>query len=218
MRFRIDLKIFLFFILFYFTKQIQTYSLMMIFAIIHELGHLITGVILGMKPEKIELIPYGLTVSFKLKPEDYNLKVKKANKLECKKIVVAFAGPLTNILIIVISILFNKDFITNLIILYTNILLIVFNLLPLYPLDGGRILKGLLHIFLGNKKAQKYINIISKITLSIVTILASFSILFLKNFAIFIIIIYLWIIFLKEEKRYVISNKIYDALNYKDTY
>lgn len=42
MRFRIDLKIFGFLILFYFTKQIEIYSLMMLFCFLHELGHLIS--------------------------------------------------------------------------------------------------------------------------------------------------------------------------------
>ena len=41
MRFRIDLKIFAFFILFYFTRQIEIYSMIMLFCIIHELGHLL---------------------------------------------------------------------------------------------------------------------------------------------------------------------------------
>ena len=43
MKFKIDLKIFLFAILFYFTKQIQIYAILKIFALIHELGHLIAG-------------------------------------------------------------------------------------------------------------------------------------------------------------------------------
>lgn len=47
MRFRIDLKIFLFLILFYFTKQIETYVIIIVFAIIHELGHLMAGLIMG---------------------------------------------------------------------------------------------------------------------------------------------------------------------------
>ena len=46
MRFRIDLKIFIFLVLFYFTKQIELYGYMMFFAFIHELGHLITGLLL----------------------------------------------------------------------------------------------------------------------------------------------------------------------------
>ncbi len=42
MRFRIDLKIFAFLILFYLTKQIKIYSMMMVFCIIHECGHLVS--------------------------------------------------------------------------------------------------------------------------------------------------------------------------------
>lgn len=46
MRFRIDLKIFLFIILFYLTKQIETYAMVMFFAILHELGHLLARIII----------------------------------------------------------------------------------------------------------------------------------------------------------------------------
>lgn len=42
MRFRIDLKIFVFLVLFYFTRQIEIYSMIMLFCLIHELGHLIS--------------------------------------------------------------------------------------------------------------------------------------------------------------------------------
>lgn len=52
MRFRIDLKIFIFLIIFYFTKQIEIYAMIMLFALIHELGHLLAGILMGMKPRK----------------------------------------------------------------------------------------------------------------------------------------------------------------------
>ena len=55
MSFKIDLKIFFFLIVFYFTKQISIYSYMMIFAIIHEFAHCFAGLIVGMKPENIIL-------------------------------------------------------------------------------------------------------------------------------------------------------------------
>lgn len=58
MRFRMDLKIFFFLALFYLTKQIEIYAMVMFFAIIHELGHLVAGLLLGMKPEKLEIMPY----------------------------------------------------------------------------------------------------------------------------------------------------------------
>ena len=137
MRFRIDLKIFLFLILFYFTKQIETYVIIIVFAIIHELGHLMAGLIMGMKPEKIELMPYGISISFKLKPKDYNKKILKANLLEIKKILVAIAGPFTNLLIIIFATHLKIELFSNLIIIYANLLLILFNLVPIYPLDGN---------------------------------------------------------------------------------
>lgn len=89
MRFRIDLKIFIFLILFYFTKQIEFYACIMFFALIHELGHLTAGMLLGMKPEKIELMPFGVSIAFKINPKEYNQKVKMGNALEIKKIIVA---------------------------------------------------------------------------------------------------------------------------------
>ena len=82
MKFKIDLKIFLFLILFYFTKQVETYVVIMVFAIIHELGHLVAGLALGMVPESIKLMPYGLSISFKLIPKDYNKKIRTGNLLE----------------------------------------------------------------------------------------------------------------------------------------
>ena len=67
---KIDLKIFIFFVLFYLTKQIKLYATIMVLCIIHELGHVIMGLIMGLKIEKIEIMPLGLSVSFKLKVDD----------------------------------------------------------------------------------------------------------------------------------------------------
>ncbi len=52
MRFRIDLKIFLFIILFYCTKQIEVYAMIMFFAILHEIGHLIARFIIRNEARK----------------------------------------------------------------------------------------------------------------------------------------------------------------------
>ena len=173
MKFKIDLKIFVFIILFYFTKQIQIYALIMIFALIHELGHLLAGILSGMKPEKMEIKPYGVSISFKLFPKDYNKKIKKGNRLELKKIFVALAGPVTNILIILIAKTIPIEETTKNTIIYSNILLATFNLFPIYPLDGGRVIKSILHISYGKQKAEKYINNISFIFLMILTLISS---------------------------------------------
>ena len=215
MRFRIDLKIFIFLIIFYFTKQIEIYAMIMLFALIHELGHLLAGLLMGMKPEKIELMPFGVSISFKIKVEEYNKKIKKGNILEIKKILVALAGPLTNFIIIVIASNINIDLFKALIIIYTNFLIMIFNLLPIYPLDGGRILKGILHINFGIQKSEFYTNIISKITVTIITILSSVLILYIHNIAITLIDMYLWYLIIKEDIIYKKREKILENINKK---
>lgn len=212
MRFRIDLKIFIFIILFWLTKQIEIYAYIMIFAFIHELGHLITGIIVGMKPEKIEIMPFGVSISFKINPKEYNMKIKKANKLEIKKIIVALAGPLTNFLIIFITGNLKIDILKSLIIIYTNFLIMIFNLLPIYPLDGGRVLNGILYIIFGKRKAEKYTNIISKIAVAAITIISSIAVLYIHNIAIILIDIYLWYLIIKEDTKYNKRQEIYKKL------
>lgn len=212
MRFRIDLKIFIFIILFWITKQIEVYAYVMIFAFIHELGHLVTGLIVGMKPEKIEIMPFGVSISFKINPKEYNIKIKKANKLEIKKIIVALAGPLTNFLIILIAGNLKIDIFKSLIIIYTNFLIMIFNLLPIYPLDGGRVLNGILYIIFGKRKAEKYTNIISKIAVATITIISSIAVLYIRNIAIILIDIYLWYLIIKEDTKYNKRQEIYKKL------
>lgn len=213
MRFKIDLKIFLFLILYYFTNQIESYVMIIIFAIIHEMGHLVAGLLMGMKPEKIELRPYGLSISFFLTPKDYNKKFKNANLLEVKKIIVAIAGPLTNLVIIFIALNTKLDIFSDLMIIYANILLLIFNLLPIYPLDGGRILKGVLHIFFGKRRSEKYINSISFFTLLIVTFLASLGVFYTENISIFLITICIWGFYLKQDRLYKNKMKIYNLID-----
>lgn len=208
---KIDLKIFIFFVLFYLTKQIKLYATIMILCVIHELGHVVMGIIMGLKIEKIEIMPLGLSVSFKLKIDDYNKKIKKGNILQLKKIAIAMAGPLTNLimLLIVLNTNINLKIVSNEILAYANILIIFFNLLPIYPLDGGRILKEMIHIFEGSIKSKIYIRKISKLVIIFITMIGSIGVMYLKNVAIFFIIVYLWIVVVRENRK----NLTYDVLN-----
>lgn len=215
MRFKIDLKIFIFILLFFLTKQIELYAIMMIFAFIHELGHLLAGILLGMKPKKLEIKPYGVSISFKLTPKDYNKKIGKGNLLEVKKIVVACAGPVTNLLCVLIFLNLNFNVFENMIIVYSNLLLLFFNLLPIYPLDGGRILKNLLHIWIGKKEAEKCINMISFAVTAVLTVIASIAIYYFQNIAIFIIVVLLWVLVVREDLVYQKRLKIYRLMENK---
>ena len=214
MRLRIDLKIFIFAILFYITKQIEIYAMLMLFAILHECGHLLAGLIIGFKPEKISIMPIGLTVSFKIPIDDYNKKIEKANILSIKKIIIAFAGPLINLIIAILFTFFDFSFteIQRINIVYANIIICIFNLLPIYPLDGGRILKQFIKIKRGVIDSLKYTHIIQNTLIIFLTFVSSIAIYYFKNISILLIIIYLWILVINENKKYSIKNKIYNCI------
>lgn len=210
----INLKIFLFAILFYFTRQIQLYAILMSFALIHEMGHLICGLVMGLKPKSLKIMPFGVCVEFNVMCKDYNKKIKNANILTIKQMIIAMAGPFTNFLIAGICVLLKKYISISLYqqIIYSNLLIAFFNLLPIYPLDGARILKSIIHIIKGNKKSANYINMISNITIIILTMLASIAIYYYKNIAILFIIIYLWSITIIENRKYNIKKRIYKII------
>ena len=189
MKIRIDLKIIIFLILFYFTNQISIYLTIMFFSLLHELGHIIIAMILKMKPSKLEIMVFGISVSFKT----------EINLSEYKNILIACGGPIVSFILVLVYTYLDPIFITKQNAIYSNILILLFNLLPLYPLDGGRIVKGILHIKLGKAKSEIIISKTSEITMIILTIISSISVYCLKNLAIFFGCIFLWFITLQEK-------------------
>ena len=109
MKIKLNLNIFLFFILFVLTKQIDIYALVMIFGLIHEMAHLICGIFLGFKPDTLRIMPLGFSIKFKPKIEDYNKKVLKSNTIAIKKIIIALAGPVINLLIFILALTFDTN-------------------------------------------------------------------------------------------------------------
>ena len=210
MKIRIDLKIFIFLIIFYFTHQIKIYIIIMFFSFLHELGHIIVGIILKMKIEKIEMLPCGFSSSFQANLKDYEYKIKNANLLTLKKIIIALAGPILSLTLVIIFTYVNIPYITKQDAIYSNLLISIFNLIPLYPLDGGRIIKGILHIEFGKDKSESLTNSVSKTTIIVLTIVSSIAVYCLKNVAIFLICVFLWSIILKEK-----NGKILDILRRK---
>ena len=87
-------------------------------------------------------------------------------------------------------------------IIYANTVIGIFNLLPIYPMDGGRIFNEILHITVCLNKSYTYTHNITKVTIILLTVVASIAILYLQNIAIVFILGYLWSLVLKENIRY----------------
>lgn len=113
---------------------------------LHELGHILAAIFLRLKIEKLTVYPFG--IAMEVCNIDY---IPSYNEL-----LVAMGGPLMYFVISTLFLmLFNYDIISlamyNYIVnINRNILL--FNLLPIYPLDGGRITKAFIHVFITYKR------------------------------------------------------------------
>jgi Zn-dependent protease len=86
---------------------------------------------------------------------------------------IALAGPISNLILSVIAVLigsfYDFEFLSQLFVI--NILLFMFNILPIYPMDGGRILRDILFMKMSSRKlAKKISSIVSLIFSSLLLI------------------------------------------------
>lgn len=197
MKAKVDLKIFFIILLYILTQKVEIFTITFIFIILHEIGHIVSGILLGLKINKLELNIAGISLEFK----NYG-KERKLNN-----IIIDLAGPIINLLSAVIGVFIQSE-----IIIYINAMLFIINMLPIYPLDGGRILKNILLYKNTYKQTIKTMETISKYTLIILSIFASILILSFKNISIFILIIYLWGIYIKERHKNQLIKRAYQTI------
>lgn len=153
--------------------------------VLHELGHALAAKKYNIKTKDITLLPIGGVARLESMPEK-----------PMQELVVALAGPLVNILIMLILLPFvlnsgqpqmediaftdSGNFIFKLIIV--NLWLALFNLIPAFPMDGGRVLRALLSFRLSRIQATNIAALIGQF-LAIGFVIVG---LFLNPFLIFI--------------------------------
>jgi Zn-dependent protease/predicted transcriptional regulator len=126
--------------------------------VLHEYGHALTARRYGIKTRDITLYPIGGVARLERIPE---------NPIE--ELWVAIAGPVVNLAIAAVLYVFlfltnspvtlqslsftSGSFLTRLLTL--NLLLVGFNLLPAFPMDGGRVLRAILAMNMDHTKATQ---------------------------------------------------------------
>lgn len=112
----------------------------------HECGHFLLAYLLHFDVDKIYFYPWGGISKF---TTQLNVSLKR-------EFLVLIAGPLFQILAYII--LKNTLFFSNYynILKNINISLLIFNMLPIYPLDGGKLVNILLNLVMSFKKSLIY--------------------------------------------------------------
>jgi len=186
-----DVKIHILFpavIIFSFTidKQIQFITALLCITL-HEAAHTLAAVFFNVKIYGLKILPIGL-----------NIQMREIDLLFFQKIIVYCAGPVINLLLAFLISLFQRladyygsywDFAV-----IVNIGLAVFNLLPVMPLDGGKIISEILVLKYGFFSARRKAVIISSV-LCIMCIIAGIFIVFNSKYNFSLIIIGIYIAF-----------------------
>lgn len=167
--FNIDLSFIFIFVIAYFIGEFRFYFFYVLFLIGHELSHFFVAKKLGYYPKKIKLNFFGAVLEG---DDDF------AQKDEMK---IVLAGPFFNFCVIIFCYLCfwfepeTYEFLYE--ILTANWALLLFNILPIFPLDMGRFLL----LFLSTKKIRNDAVRLAK-NISIIFVLSLFGLFLLSSF------------------------------------
>ena len=145
--------------------------LLFICVVIHEFGHALTARKFGVNTKDIILSPLG--------------GIARLNRLPEKpfhEFLIAIAGPATNVVIAILlfpviyfsgsmtfmitdaaDVIFTKPANILPLLFYTNITLVIFNMIPAFPMDGGRVLRSLLAMGMDRLKATRIAVVIGQV-------------------------------------------------------
>lgn len=120
------------------------FELLTLFVIvfIHELGHASAAIAMGFKVRSIQMLPFGGVAVIE---DDGRMNA-------FRELVIALAGPLQNVIMIGIAWICqaagwgDSSFLSY--VIQGNLIIALFNLLPVLPLDGGKVMQAIVSLML----------------------------------------------------------------------
>lgn len=168
--------------------------------LLHELGHVAAAVLAGGKVYAVKILPVGL-----------NATIEEGACDRWGRIIIYFSGPCVNLLLCVLCLGIDSYYLPpsdNMrFFISINIYLAIFNMVPLLPLDGGKMLRELLAarigLFLASSRMRKASAVLS-------AVLMVFGIIQLiqntRNFSLLIIGVYIFFSLKSEETEAAFMN------------
>ncbi|MFP3916443.1 site-2 protease family protein [Lysinibacillus telephonicus] len=159
--------------------NVSYYALILSSLIVHELGHIIAAYFCNVKVERCVIMPYGGEIELR-----GGMAIPPG-----KQLIIALGGPIATICCIAIT-PFLDPLVADLL-LKIQLVLLAVNIIPIWPLDGGRIMMALILIIYPRARAYELYLTISLI-LILLTVIITFILLpktlFLLVLSIFLLI------------------------------
>lgn len=162
----------------FFTGHFKDFILFMSIILIHELGHIFAALIFKWRIENVTILPFGGIIMFK----------ENIDKPLIEEFVISINGIIFQL---IFCLFVNSPKITN----YSNLILI-FNLFPMFPLDGSKILNCIFNRFLSFKLSHMLSVIIAFIVFILIIIFSRF------NLVLYIILFFIFIEIIKECRKH----------------
>ncbi|MBE7035059.1 MAG: hypothetical protein E7402_02915 [Ruminococcaceae bacterium] len=182
------------------------YSTFMAYAIvtIHELFHLFAALLLKERIGALVLLPFGMTLRL----------AARIIRSPGKEIMIAAAGPLANLLMLMLCPLLAGLYGDSLALWQfrlINLFMLFLNCLPCLPLDGGRMVKAFLTILCGYTTAISIMRKLSRLFLVLLFMVAILLLIITKiNLSLVIVCSFLALSLIREkqENEYIIMQEL----------
>jgi len=184
--------------------------------VVHEYGHAFVAALFGINAKRITLYPIGGIASIEKLPENPR-----------QELLISGAGPIVSFVLAALLLLFAPQHFSwkgfeeysgelnkgNILFMlgWTNIFLAVFNLIPAFPMDGGRILRALLALKFNYIKATSIAAGVGKVIAFIIIIVGVLT----MNFIVALIGVFI-ILFARAEESYLQIKTLVRGIQLKD--
>ena len=123
--------------------------LLFVSVLLHELSHSLVSISLGIQVKKISLFIFGGIAQMEKEPDEPSKELK-----------IGIAGPAMSVFLFILLMLLTNIFaffgtpeiiiVPLTYVAQVNLILAIFNMVPAFPMDGGRVLRALIWHFSGN--------------------------------------------------------------------
>ncbi len=170
--------------------KLEVFFVYYIFAIMHEIAHMLVSLLLKVDVCEITLLPTGVNAKY-----EWNVSA-------LKEFFISLAGPLASFLFYII--LENKTLASF------NLIICLTNLIPIIPFDGGKIIRAILIMSFGKKVSRKIMCFITQSLLIFLIVISALLMVMNNNYYFCILTFYIYCI-AKEELE---KEKFYGLIDY----